>query len=130
MLDKADMVIDWLNAIKKHAKDKLLHSVPVDGWKLVWKSAHRKWIDEEQVRALLASIEGVDMDDFITVVSPAQVEKRLRRYGEELPEGLTHKKPSGYNMVRADDPRDAVVPNEGTEFPATGATAPETRSKK
>ena len=129
VLDKADMVLDWLNAVKKHAKDKLQHSAPVEGWKLVWKSAHRKWIDEDEVLEMLQNIEGIDLDDFVAVVSPAQVEKRLRRYGEDLPEGLTHKKPSGYNMVRADDPRDGVVPNEGTEFPTTGAKASTTRSK-
>lgn len=123
VLDKADTVISWLNAVKKHTKDKLERSQSVDGWKLVWKSANRKWVDEEEVVQILKGIEGLDLDDFVSVVSPAQVEKRLKRYGAQLPEGLTHKKPSGYNMVRATDKRDAVVP--GDEFDTVPTTKQE-----
>jgi hypothetical protein len=121
ILDKADMVSAWLNAVRKHAKDKLQANHEVKGWKLVWKSAQRKWIDEDQVMRHLATIEGLDLDAFVQVVSPAQVEKRLRRFGEELPEGMTHKTPSGYNMVRADDKRMAVQPGEEFDtIPTTG----------
>ena len=122
ILDKADMVSEWLNSIRKHAKDKLEASHEVEGWKLVNKAAHRKWVDDDQVLKILGGMEGLDLDDFVTVVSPAQVEKRLRRYGHELPEGLTSATPSGFNMVRVSDKRTAVHP---VQFPTIGAAAPQ-----
>lgn len=112
VLDKADFVLGWLSAVKKFAKDCMEAGDEVEGWKLVKKRGNRKWIDDTAVLKVLQAMEGMDMDDFVTVISPAQVEMKLRRYGNELPEGLTHNAPSspGLNMVRESAAGVAVIP--------------------
>jgi hypothetical protein len=123
VLDKADMVTAWLAAVRKHAKDLAESGNQIEGWKLVEKRGNRKWIDGEVVLKLLQDMEGLDMEEFVTVISPAQVEKRLRRYGFELPENLTHSTPSeaGLNMVRESAKGIAVIPEAEFEtIPTTG----------
>ncbi len=112
VLDKADYVMAWLRACQRYAQEQLEANQPVDGWKLVTKRANRKWTDSSEVRAFLSTLEGLEEEDYIesSLLSPAKLEKLLRTFGYELPDGLTNRTPSGYNVVREDDPRKAVTP--------------------
>jgi hypothetical protein len=113
VLDKADMVLDWLHSVQAYAREQLEANKVVEGWKLVAKRANRKWVDEEEVLDFLKTCEGMESDDYTeppTLLSPAKLERALKRFGFRLPAGLTHRTPSGYNMVREDDPRPAASP--------------------
>lgn len=118
VLDKADFVMDWLRSVQSYAKEQLETNLPVEGWKLVAKRANRKWTDEEDVLSFLRTQEGMDEGDYNEppkLKSPAKLEKALRRFGYELPDGLTNRTPNGYNVVREDDPRPAASPQLSAE---------------
>ena len=116
VLDKGDYVSRWLAAVKKYVFERLEQGEDIPGWKLVPKRANRKWKDEDEARAILLAEDGVDEQDIWkkSLLSPRQAELLLRRVGAELPEGLTSRQPSGYNLAPSDDPRPGVLP--GSEF--------------
>jgi hypothetical protein len=112
VLDKADMVLLWLNACKKYATQELECGRPVSGWKLVNKRANRKWNDPDEVIAAVKNLglEEVDYTEPSKLLTPNKMEQALKQFGLDLPEGLTNREPSGYNMAREDDPRPAASP--------------------
>jgi hypothetical protein len=116
VLEKGDYVSRWLKAVRDYAFEKLEQGEELPGWKLVPKRANRKWNDEEEVRALLLQYPGVEEVDITktALISPRQAELLLRRISEELPEGLTNRTPSGYNLAPSDTPAPAHTP--GAEF--------------
>jgi hypothetical protein len=111
VLSQREHVTNWLNAVEKFVRgQKEEGRVTVENWKLVHKRANRKWTLPDQEVAELLLERGIDRDDLYkqSIISPAQAERLLRREGEDIPEGLTDRTPSGYNLVPADDPRPAA----------------------
>lgn len=108
VLDHADMIQNWLNAVRAYAKDQAEagHDV-TDGhslYVLTDKLATRKWSVEDPVLDL-AMETGRDAEDFYqepTIMSPAMVEKLLGKKDYLGIEHLVKKESSGLNLVRSD----------------------------
>lgn len=118
ILDAADMIENWLNAVRRYAQDQAEAGVEVsDGdstYVLVPKQARRKWaLDEAETVQKLAEATGRDAWDFYAdpkPMSPAQVDKVLGKDKAKV-EHLWTKESSGLNLVRSDKTtREAVTP--------------------
>jgi hypothetical protein len=116
VLDHADMLQNWLNAVRAYAQDQAEagHDV-TDGtstYVLTPKRAMRKWKDEDPVLdlGLATGREAADFYQEPKMMTPAQVEKLLGKKGYEAIADLVDKSSSGFNLTRADKTtRGAVV---------------------
>lgn len=107
----------WMNSVKGRLQGSLERGEEVPGLKLVARRANRSWVEEREVIAWLRA-KGLKEDEIfkMKLQSPAGIEKVIGKKG--LPEDLTQKVSSGYNMVAASDPRPAVQVEPGSEFTA------------
>jgi len=126
VMEKMDLVQDWLKSVRGYVQGCLESGEEIPGWKLVEKRAIRKWEDEEAADLWLTH-KGIDDDDRYTrkLLSPAQAEKALRAVAPRgkkkdvaLPEELVNKKSSGWNLAPAADTRPAIQQSPGEEFEA------------
>lgn len=110
LMAKADLAREWATSVEQLARQVLDSGRPVPGYKLVAKRATRKWIDEATARAALRNIglDDSEIDD-ISMKSPAQVEKVLKKHKLEFPDNIVSAVSSGNTIASADDPRPAVV---------------------
>ena len=108
VLDHADMIQNWLNAVRAYAQDQVEAGHDVPGYVLVPKTARRTWqeeLDEAQlVMALELRTDRSDSEFYQEpkLMSPAMVEKLLGKKGYEAVKDLVVQKSSGYNLARAD----------------------------
>lgn len=75
-----DLIKNWIKAIEEAVELELMNGRDVPGYKLIQgKRGARKWVDEENVKALFFSTD-LDPDDFLTVsvISPTTAEKLLK----------------------------------------------------
>lgn len=110
VLDHADMIQNWLNAVRAYAQDQAEMGVDVmygeSTYILTPKRATRKWrIDELDALTALQLRTERDQDEFLNepkMMSPAQVEKVLGKKGFEAVKDLVVAESSGFNLTRAD----------------------------
>ena len=110
VLDNADMIQNWLNAVRAYAQDQAEMGVDVAAGDSVYvltpKRATRKWqADEQSVLTALQSRTGRPVDDFLNEpkpMSPAQVEKVVGKKGFSALSDLVIAESSGFNLTRAD----------------------------
>jgi hypothetical protein len=117
ILGQADHIKSWLNSVERYCREEKERGNPgPPDWKLIQKRANRKWKDEERAKVELRTM-GFRVKDICTtrLISPAKVEVLLRRRGEDIPEGLTVRESTGYNLVPASDPRPEAVPTQIAE---------------
>ncbi len=117
ILDKADIIEEWLRAFRGHVFRQVESGVEIPGLKLVPKRAMRKWAGpEEEIVKQLTEAGAVEADLYKReLVSPAQAEKLVGK--KKLPQGLIAAVSSGYNLVRDSDPRPgATLLPAGHEF--------------
>lgn len=117
ILDAADMIQNWLNAVRAYAQDQAESGIDVtDGsstYVLTPKVARRAWADG--TTALDLGMEtGRDVSEFFNepkMKSPAQVEKLVgKKAFQDLADFVT-KNSSGYNLTRSDKTsREAAIP--------------------
>lgn len=112
ILEKADLIEDWISAVRKHAFFTLDSGGEIEGYKLVAKKSNRKWTDENE-DVLLSKLEllfGLDVDSVTRrkLLTPAQVEKLLGKEDKKSLAELYHKPDTGVTMARDTDPRPAV----------------------
>lgn len=119
ILDHADMIGNWLNAVRAYAQDLAEMGVEVtDGnstYVLTPKRAVRKWASDDQ-QQLLAALQlrtdrdGADFYEEPKLMTPAKVEKLLGKKGYEEIKDLVTQESSGLNLTRSDKTmRGAVV---------------------
>lgn len=108
VLDAADMIGNWLNAVRAYAQEQAEMGVEMtDGdssYVLTPKRATRKWKDEDPVMDL-ALATGRETSDFYQepkLMTPPQVEKLLGKKGYESIKDLVSQESSGLNLVRSD----------------------------
>lgn len=101
LLDRAPIVEVFLDALRKHAKERMEQGGILPGWQLAPKRATRKWVSEESAKQALTDA-GVPVDKlYITdFISPAEAEKLLDKEQMEILEGLTKKESSGTTIAR------------------------------
>jgi len=109
MLQRADMLEDWISDLRALALQVLESGNPVPGYKLVQKRATRQWKDEESAKqALLKHLSMTDvMETYL--VSPAQAEKKLKKLKLPLPDDQIISVSSGTTLAPESDPRPAVL---------------------
>ena len=108
VLDNADMIQNWLNAVRAYAQDQAEMGVDVAAGDSVYvltpKRATRKWRDETDVDALCKAT-GREAGEFFNepkLMSPAQVEKVVGKNGFSALSDLVIAESSGFNLTRAD----------------------------
>lgn len=109
ILDRADVISQWIAAVRAEASTRIDTGALVPGYKLVPKRATRRYPDAKQVEVALTE-QGWDHLFKKTPLSPAQIEKKdLGTYQWLEANGLIEKSSSGTTLVADHDPRDALV---------------------
>jgi hypothetical protein len=109
-LATADLVEKWIGDLRDLAQQILASGEPVPGYKLVPKRPTRQWVDEmTAIRDLERT--GVPTQDFfeVTLMSPAKVEKLLKKRKLSLPDDIVVAVSSGTTIAPESDPRPASV---------------------
>lgn len=109
-LATADLVEKWITDLRELAHQILESGEPVPGYKLVPKRPTRQWVNEETAQQALIDA-GVSEDDMFETVmlSPAKVEKILKKRKLSLPDDIVVAVSSGTTIAPESDPRPATV---------------------
>ena len=125
VLDAADMIDEWLAAVRAHALHLADSGTGVPGYKIVPKRATRKWICPEQVPQALSALGVPAMEMYAEpkLRSPAQIETVLpKSLGQNAKaraaklEPLVSRVSSGVNLVRDSDARAGIEPSAIADF--------------
>jgi hypothetical protein len=110
-LQKADMLEDWIKSLRELAFQMLEAEKPVPGYKLVPKRATRKWRDVNEAYAALRAVGLTDHDVWEPeeLLSPAKMEKVLKKQKLALPDNLVESVSSGNTLAPEADPRPAAL---------------------
>lgn len=102
LLARADMVEDFIAALRKHATKVLEDGGVLSGWQLSPKRATRKWIDEA---AAVVALEAAGIEHsklmLTEIISPAVAEKLLGKDKKHVLEDITKKESSGLTLAKA-----------------------------
>jgi hypothetical protein len=116
VLEEADMVDQWLAAVRAHAKSLADKGEEIPGWKLVDRRGKRVWANENDAERIVGALTPSMF--YTKFQSPTQAEKILKAEKLKKPaqwnELVTMSDP-GTALVPASDPRAPVVPR-GIEF--------------
>lgn len=124
----ADLAEFWAKEVNVLVQRALEHGVKVPGFKLVRKTAHRRWKDASDLERRLTNKAGVGVDDIYVkkLKSPAQLEKNLK-LGKKWVARHCEKPEGGLTVAPNNDPRkvelslpETIPPvDEVPEVPAT-----------
>ena len=106
----ADKLEPYINDVRRLAQERLEKNMPVPGYKLVPKQSRRQWVDEDKAAMALADV-GLTSAEMHTLelLSPAQMEKVLKKRKMALPDDLVVSVSSGNTIAPESDPRPAAV---------------------
>lgn len=108
VLDKADLVLQFIDAVRARGHDLISRGVPVPGWTLKPKRATRQWADEDKVMEIARRRKIKIWQD--KLMSPAMAEKAHKeKFPAELAEQIVSVS-SGTNLVKGDSAPRAVLP--------------------
>lgn len=118
VLERADIVEDWLRSVRQYVHQSLESGQDVPGWKLVPKRASRVWVSAAKTQQWLTEHMQFEPDEIfeMKLKSPAQIEKLVGK--KNLPAELFSSVSSGYTLAPASDPRPAVTNVAADEFSA------------
>jgi hypothetical protein len=105
----ADLLEDWIKDLRNLAISTLERGNSVPGYKLVAKRGTRQWVNEDAAKEVLLNI--LDESEVVesSLLSPAKVEKLLKKRAIEMPEGLVVSISSGNTLASEDDPRPSAL---------------------
>jgi hypothetical protein len=109
-LEDAELLEQWLADLRALAFQMLEEGVAVPGYKLVPKRATRQWVNEDAALDALRDL-GVKENELMetSMLSPAKVEKVLKKHKLELPRDLVVSVSTGNTLAPENDPRPAVL---------------------
>jgi hypothetical protein len=109
-LEDAELLEQWLADLRALAFQMLEEGVAVPGYKIVPKRATRQWVNEDAALDALRDL-GVKENELMetSMLSPAKVEKVLKKHKLELPRDLVVSVSTGNTLAPANDPRPAVL---------------------
>lgn len=110
LLTLADSVDGWVGALKKHAESELNRGIDIPGYKLVQKTARRKWVSEDAAEQLLRA-KAVRVRDMMQsgLKSPAQIEKVVgKKLYKIIDDAVVAKVSSGITIAPESDKRPDV----------------------
>ena len=108
-LQQADAIEDYLRDLRALAFQMLQNGQPVPGYKLVAKQARRQWVNTAKIEAWVDAKGIKDAYEPVTVKSPAQLEKVLKKAKIEFPADMVVSVSSGDTLAPESDPRPAVL---------------------
>lgn len=116
VLSKAEIIREWIEAVRAEASQRIDRGAKVPGWKLAEKRGVRRFINEDLVESLLSSF-GIPQDKTHknSLLSVAQIEKLLDDDQKEAILPLIHKQSSGTTLVPENDRRPAVVKRKASD---------------
>jgi hypothetical protein len=109
ILDRADLVLQFIDAVRAHGHDLASRGVHVPGWTLKPKRAMRTWDNPEEVLAWARRHRFVTDMTEPKLLSPAQVEKHDKALYEKVA-GHVVSISSGTNLVRGNSPAPVALP--------------------
>ena len=109
VLEGADLIDEWIAAVRAYAKSLADRGEEIPGWKLVDKRGRRVWANEPSAEHAMSVLLGNDA--YVTKLhSPTQIEKILK--AKKL------KKPAQWNeLVTLSDPGTTLVPTSDPRAP-------------
>lgn len=118
VLEKADLIEDWLSAVRAEAHAVLTAGEKVPGFKLVTgKRGNRQWADTEEAKTALSAALGKDAFAEPALISPTAAEKLVKKVGIPLP--ATTQSEGRPVVAPASDPRPPLgVTPELDDFPS------------
>jgi len=101
LLDRAPVVESFIDALRKHALERMKGGGTLPGWQLAPKRGTRKWVDEKKAKEALVEA-GINEDVLYSTefISPAAAEKLLDKEQKVILEELTVKESSGVTIAR------------------------------
>lgn len=101
LLDRAPVVESFIDAVRKHALERMKNGGTLPGWQLAPKRAQRKWADEAKAKEELLKA-GIAADALYSTefISPSAAEKLLPKEQRVILEELTVKESSGITIAR------------------------------
>jgi hypothetical protein len=113
-LSRAELVSMWLSGVRAEVETRIKNGKSVPGWKLVTKKGYRQFTDEDDTLSFLSDLVDGQPTMFMTepkLLSPAQVEKKLKAMGEDphVIDAFVSAPETGTTLVPEDDKRPAVV---------------------
>lgn len=101
LLERAPIVESFIDALRKHALERMKDGGSLPGWQLAPKRGVRKWVDEGKAKEALLEA-GLPLKALVTTefITPAQAEKLLDKEQKEILDELTSKESSGVTIAR------------------------------
>ena len=114
VLNHMDVLSEWLNAVKEHAKGLLKSGVPLAGWKMVRGKKSRAWSSEDEIKTVFEPVLGDALYEPKKLLSPAKLEKVI---GKKEVEPYIVSSEGAPTIAREDDPREEIsYATAGQEF--------------
>lgn len=117
-LDILPILESWVKQVREFAYGEACHGRTPEGYKLVEKRAMRKWrvSEKEVVDELLTFVpDGTEIYKK-SLLSPAQIEKQLKKDDKKTLANLIVKESSGHTLVQNSDKRPAVFLDAKHDF--------------
>jgi hypothetical protein len=108
-LQQVEMLESYITDLRALAFQMLENGLPVPGYKLVPKQARRQWVDKAKIEAWVDANGIEDAYEPVTIKSPAQLEKVLKKAKIEFPVDMVVSVSSGDTLAPESDPRPAVL---------------------
>lgn len=101
LLERAPIVESFIDALRKHALERMKDGGTLPGWQIAPKRAARKWKDEAKAKDALLEA-GLPLKSLVTAefITPAAAEKLLDKEQRVILEELTVKESSGVTIAR------------------------------
>ena len=109
-LKNADLLETWISSLRELALSMMESGANLPEYKLVAKRAIRQWTDEDKAKVALFAL-GLDESEVMetSIMSPAKVEKVLKKRKIALPADVVVAISSGNTLASVDDPRPEVL---------------------
>lgn len=111
LLDAADMIGEWINAVRAYWHEQAESGVEIPGYQLVEKIGNRAWATADE--NVIEILQGKGVDPYAKkLISPAQAEKLLGTKRKAEIDALVHRPARGTNLVAANKTtRPAATPS-------------------
>lgn len=112
ILKRSEILNIWLKEVHSYALDQAIHGRKFEGYKLVQKEKHRRWVNEQEAESLL--VKHLEQDAYKReLLSIAQAEKILgKRLGknqaEQVLKGYWEKPLGEYALVKEDNKKTGI----------------------
>jgi hypothetical protein len=112
ILERADLVLQFIDAVREHGHDLATRGVDVPGWTLKPKRAMRAWSSEERVLEIARRRKIKIWQD--KLMSPAMAEKAHPNLPKELADEIVSVS-SGTNLVRGKSAVHVALPSDASK---------------